>query len=121
MLASSDQEERERDMDIVAEMRGYESDHEPDGWPAVRMRQISALCDEVERLREALQIASAGLRTIDTLTTSAGRVVLLKRTGPDTVMASIGYRDSSGTVRGWHGRRGPTHWAKAPATSKRFS
>ena len=29
--------------DLVAEMRGFEADHEPDGWPAVRMRQISAL------------------------------------------------------------------------------
>lgn len=38
--------------DIVKEMRGFEIDHEPDGWPAVRMRQVSALCDEVERLRE---------------------------------------------------------------------
>jgi len=33
--------------DLVAEMRGFEIDHEPDGWPAVRMRQISALCDEI--------------------------------------------------------------------------
>lgn len=38
-------------MDLVAEMRGFETDHEPEGWPAVRMRQISALCDEIERLR----------------------------------------------------------------------
>jgi hypothetical protein len=38
-------------MDIVEEMRGFEIDHEPDGWPAVRMRQVSALCDEIERLR----------------------------------------------------------------------
>ena len=39
-------------MDIVEEMRGFEIDHEPDGWPAVRMRQISALCDEIDRLRK---------------------------------------------------------------------
>ena len=38
-------------MDIVEEMRGFEIDHEPDGWPGVRMRQVSALCDEIERLR----------------------------------------------------------------------
>ena len=41
-------------MDIVEEMRGFAEDHEPDGWPAVRMRQISALCDEIDKLREAL-------------------------------------------------------------------
>lgn len=38
-------------MDIVEDLRGFEADHEPDGWPAVKMRQISALCDEAERLR----------------------------------------------------------------------
>lgn len=42
-------------MSIVEEMRGFEIDHEPDGWPAVRMRQISSLCDEVERLRSFAQ------------------------------------------------------------------
>lgn len=42
-------------MDIVEEMRGFEIDHEPEGWPAIRMRQISALCDEIDRLRAAIQ------------------------------------------------------------------
>lgn len=42
-------------MDIVAELRGFEIDHEPDGWPGVRMRQISALCDETDRLRDMLR------------------------------------------------------------------
>lgn len=41
-------------MDIVEEMRGFEIDHEPDGWLGVRMRQVSALCDEIERLRREL-------------------------------------------------------------------
>ena len=40
--------------DLVANMRVLEADHEPDGWPAVRMSTISALCDEIERLRAAL-------------------------------------------------------------------
>src|SRR5690554_207214 len=29
-------------------MRSLEQDHEPDGWPAVQMRDLSALCDLVE-------------------------------------------------------------------------
>ncbi len=41
-------EERQA-MGIVDEMRSFEADHTPDGWPAVRMSQISALCDEVDR------------------------------------------------------------------------
>jgi hypothetical protein len=41
-------------MDIVQKMRGFEADHKPEGWPAVQMKQISALCDEIDRLREEL-------------------------------------------------------------------
>lgn len=50
-------------LDIVAEMRVFEQDHEPDGWPAVKMRQISALCDEIESLRRGEFICQrCGLR-----------------------------------------------------------
>lgn len=41
-------------MDIVEQMRSFESDHEPDGWPAVTMGQISALCDEIARLQSII-------------------------------------------------------------------
>lgn len=40
--------------DLHARLRLLEADHEPDGWPAVRMRDVSALLDEVERLRAAV-------------------------------------------------------------------
>ena len=33
-------------------LRGFEIDHSPDGWPAIRMREISAMCDAVESLLE---------------------------------------------------------------------
>lgn len=46
-------------MDIVEEMRGFEADHEPDGWPAVKMKQVSALCDEIERLQDLIDKANA--------------------------------------------------------------
>lgn len=36
---------------IEAFMRLLEKDHKPEGWPAVQMREITALCDEIERLR----------------------------------------------------------------------
>lgn len=38
-------------MKLVEQMRVFESDHEPDGWPAIQMKQVSALCDEIERLQ----------------------------------------------------------------------
>ncbi|MCE0760713.1 hypothetical protein LWH94_16090 [Marinobacter sp. G11] len=33
---------------LIERMRSLEQDHEPDGWPAVQMRDISALCDLAE-------------------------------------------------------------------------
>ena len=41
-------------IDIAERLAGLSADHGPDGWPAVQMRDISALCDEVARLRAAL-------------------------------------------------------------------
>jgi hypothetical protein len=40
-------------MDLVQQMRVFEVDHTPDGWPAIRMREVSALCDEIEALKLA--------------------------------------------------------------------
>ena len=37
--------------DLHARLRLLESDHEPDGCPAVQMRDISALLNEVDRLK----------------------------------------------------------------------
>ncbi|MCD1628294.1 hypothetical protein [Marinobacter shengliensis] len=37
--------------DLIERMRTLEQDHEPDGWPAVQMRDISALCDALEAAR----------------------------------------------------------------------
>src|SRR5690606_37466012 len=37
--------------DLIERMRSLEQDHEPEGWPAVQMRDISALCDALEAAR----------------------------------------------------------------------
>ena len=47
------------DTDIVARLSSMAADHGPDGWPAVRMREITALCEEVTRMRAALAQAGA--------------------------------------------------------------
>ena len=39
---------------LVERLRLLEADHEPDGWPAVQLRDITALCSEIDRLRAAL-------------------------------------------------------------------
>lgn len=43
---------RTKRKELVQRMRSLEADHEPDGWPAVRMRDISALCDAIEILQQ---------------------------------------------------------------------
>jgi hypothetical protein len=36
---------------LIEAMRGFEADHGPYGWPAIRMLQVSALCNAVEALQ----------------------------------------------------------------------
>ena len=36
--------------ELIERLRGFEVDHSPDGWPAIRMREISAMCDAIESL-----------------------------------------------------------------------
>jgi hypothetical protein len=42
---------------LIDRMRAWELDTTPDGWPAVQMRDITALCDEVERLNVRANLA----------------------------------------------------------------
>ena len=39
--------------DASDRLRRLEADHAPDGWPAVQMRDLTAILDELEALREA--------------------------------------------------------------------
>ena len=39
---------------LVGRLRMLEEDHHPDGWPAVQMKDISALCDFIEGKERAL-------------------------------------------------------------------
>ena len=36
--------------ELIEQMRVLEIDHEPNGWPAIQMRDISAMCDAIESL-----------------------------------------------------------------------
>ena len=46
---------------LIAGFRELELDHEPDGWPAVQMSKISALCDAVESAIPALDLLQTHL------------------------------------------------------------
>lgn len=40
--------------ELIERVRGFETDHAPDGWPAIRMREVSALADAIEELQREL-------------------------------------------------------------------
>ena len=61
---------------LLGRMRLLEQDHGPDDWPAVQMRDITALCDaamrrhtnaELNRLRALLAQAESSLNAIENL------------------------------------------------------
>lgn len=39
------------DDELLSRMRLLEKYHRPEGWPAVQMLEVTALCDEIDRLR----------------------------------------------------------------------
>ena len=48
--------------ELIERMRGFEIDHEPNGWPAIQMRDISAMCDVIESLLNALDVAEGEVK-----------------------------------------------------------
>lgn len=46
----------------IARMRGLSEDHEPEGWPAVRMRELTLLCDIAESAVPAIDRLEDRLR-----------------------------------------------------------
>ena len=78
ILADLGRKDSEADLTILlGRMRLLEQDHGPDGWPAVQMRDITALCDavmrggstarEAHRLRALLAQAESSLNAIENL------------------------------------------------------
>lgn len=42
--------------ELLAKYWSMMADHEPEGWPAIQMKEVTALCDEIERLSPAFEI-----------------------------------------------------------------
>lgn len=49
--------------ELIERMRGFEIDHDPDGWPGIRMREVSALCDALEKAEQERDALAAELLT----------------------------------------------------------
>lgn len=115
-------------IDIVERLAGMSADHGPDGWPAVQMRDISALCDEVGRLRAALAAQAPQWLPIESAPKD-GRTIIVAREMGDFggwVKGHARWHGGTALVSGWvsHGfdpvmsnlgLAHPTHWMPLPA------
>lgn len=50
---------------LLGRMRLLEQDHEPDGWPAVQMRDLSALCEALEASEVKLEAMRDAVRRVN--------------------------------------------------------
>ena len=67
---------------LVRCVRIMEEDHEPEGWPAVRMRDISALANAIEAMLPALEKMKAQRDTLWSLADGAKSLVEIMKTTP---------------------------------------
>lgn len=49
--------------ELIERVRSYEADHTPDGWPAIRMRDISALANALDTADQQVEALSRELLT----------------------------------------------------------
>ena len=50
--------------DVLERMKLLEIDHTPDGWPAIQTKEVTAMRDEILRLRKELTAQRAGMRDV---------------------------------------------------------
>ena len=48
-------------IELTERLRSFEADHKPNGWPAIQMRDVSALIDRIEHLERVLLLAKMAL------------------------------------------------------------
>lgn len=60
--------------ELIARVRAYEVDHTPDGWPAIKMKDVSRLANLVEEIGEDY---AGSVKTIEGLLESLGLVLSL--------------------------------------------
>ena len=98
--------------ELIERLRSFEIDHEPDGWPGVRMRQISAMCDAIEsllaeneRLKHNLAVTEQTMREYQEL--AATRLEEIAK-----------YRDAP--VVAWNGGKHGCEWTTDKAVADKW-
>jgi hypothetical protein len=54
------------------------------------------------------------MKPITELGNTGIKVILLRRTGENTVKCAVGYRAANGLLSGWYAARPPTHFDSLP-------
>jgi hypothetical protein len=60
-------------------LRLLESDHSPDGWPAVQMRDITAVLDELDAMHAAQDAMHEGQKRLTAIYVERGRMIAAMR------------------------------------------
>ena len=86
--------------ELIERLRGFEIDHEPNGWPAIQMRDISAMCDAIEsllaeneRLKHNLQATEQTMREYQELATERLGAIAKYRDAPCVAYATTNEED----------------------------
>lgn len=81
-METSTEQEKVVDVDeLVRSCRLLEADHEPDGWPAIQMWQISALCKAIEESIPSLDILQTRLEQGAEIIYQDGQWILFDKDG----------------------------------------
>ena len=87
---------------LIERFRGLHFDHAPDGWPAVRTREITALLDRITELESQLaqRFDAADMATAAASGFREGMASVANQPSKDTNTASK--RQAITPLRGWH-------------------
>ncbi len=78
--------------DLLKNMRKLEVNHEPDDWPVVQMKDISALCDIIKNVVPAIDLLQARMERGEYLAQQDGEWFLFEPSG-DSVVCGKTLRD----------------------------
>ncbi len=67
--------------EFVQRMRDFSIDHEPQGWPAIKMEQITRLCDIIDGMIPALDLLQTRLESGATICYQSKEWYLLDESG----------------------------------------
>jgi len=102
---------------ILARIRALEADHAPDGWPEVQMRDLTAMRDEIDHLRAALDHAWSALDDLKAQPAAWQPI----ETAPKRTKLLLAYRNQLGKWRRVQGEYWPSEELESDHSESGFA